>query len=108
MSFQLKIRIQNNKLDKREPFNLNELRADDDDLSDLITIQGDSFKLPPTAGNLLQKLRIHCNAVNPQVPVGIMSGALTKEGHIRQNWKLRWFVLDSTNLSYYESHLVIF
>jgi hypothetical protein len=34
------------------------------------------------------------------------SGALTKQGHFRENWKLRYFVLQGEFLYYYENHLV--
>lgn len=33
----------------------------------------------------------------------LMQGKMTKKGHKVQTWKDRWFVLTSTNLSYYES-----
>ncbi|KAH7832081.1 putative connector enhancer of kinase suppressor of Ras 2 [Monocercomonoides exilis] len=32
---------------------------------------------------------------------GITEGWLTKQGHIRKNWKRRWFVLRGTTLYYY-------
>ena len=30
-----------------------------------------------------------------------LSGYLWKEGHMRKNWKRRWFVLDNQQLRYY-------
>jgi PH domain len=32
----------------------------------------------------------------------IKSGILSKKGHVRKNWKERWFVLRETTLYYYE------
>ena len=30
-------------------------------------------------------------------------GQMTKKGHLRHTWKMRWFVLTTTDLFYYES-----
>ena len=30
-------------------------------------------------------------------------GQMTKKGHLRHTWKMRWFVLTTTDLLYYES-----
>ena len=34
---------------------------------------------------------------------GDEKGQMTKKGHLRHTWKMRWFVLTTTDLFYYES-----
>ena len=33
----------------------------------------------------------------------IKTGYLEKKGHVRHTWKKRWFILTSTDLTYYET-----
>ena len=38
----------------------------------------------------------------------LKEGFMVKRGHVVKNWKLRWFVLRASNLSYYKNPGVMF
>ena len=61
-----------------------------------------------TVGQVLTLKRMHSDP-NLLSDLGMKGGFLTKRGHVRKNWKRRWFQLERHNLSYFDAkpHVIL-